>query len=215
MSTRSRFEVAASAGRGGAHADTFFGRFPASYWQRWTSVTEVVFRARVRCRPHRSGGDGLQGPRAHDGQHDGRRRDARLRWPFPWPPRSSSTAARCSSVFTTTSSELSVQDAEWTVAAPEKSASHLGGDLHVQSRRRLRQHCCGDGRRPDCAARVDDVYVIDQGTDQVQTRQQVPDAWRPSSVDKLVYISPGQPRRCGRISPAACTRPGSAPRTGT
>src|SRR5919205_160843 len=28
--------------------NTFFGRFPASYWQRWTEVTKVELRVRVR-----------------------------------------------------------------------------------------------------------------------------------------------------------------------
>ncbi|MBJ7351943.1 MAG: glycosyltransferase family 2 protein, partial [Rhodococcus sp.] len=35
------------AKRSVVHTNSYFGRFPASYWQRWTTVTEVVFRATV------------------------------------------------------------------------------------------------------------------------------------------------------------------------
>ena len=34
--TREGFHAAATT-------DTYFGRFPASYWQRWTATTEVEF----------------------------------------------------------------------------------------------------------------------------------------------------------------------------
>ncbi|MDV6278125.1 hypothetical protein R3Q06_32145 [Rhodococcus erythropolis] len=42
--TRSGAEIAK---RSVLHTNSYFGRFPASYWQRWTTVTEVVFRATV------------------------------------------------------------------------------------------------------------------------------------------------------------------------
>ncbi|QCQ93234.1 glycosyltransferase [Rhodococcus sp. SGAir0479] len=45
-STRDRFALSLHAGAK-AHTNTFFGRFPASYWQRWTAVTEVTVSVRV------------------------------------------------------------------------------------------------------------------------------------------------------------------------
>ena len=41
---RGRDEVAAQP-HSRVSMNTFFGRFPASYWQRWTSVTEVLLEA--------------------------------------------------------------------------------------------------------------------------------------------------------------------------
>ncbi|MGZ6816542.1 MAG: glycosyltransferase, partial [Mycobacteriaceae bacterium] len=46
---RSRFEVTLEP-ESMLSTNTFFGRFPASYWQRWTSVTEVRVRAQTSGR---------------------------------------------------------------------------------------------------------------------------------------------------------------------
>ena len=52
-------------GHAAVHTNTFFGRFPASYWQRWTSVRSVEFGAVVS-------GSGLLRIMASDAEGDPR-----------------------------------------------------------------------------------------------------------------------------------------------
>lgn len=46
--SRTRFGLSLEGGAT-AHTNTFFGRFPASYWQRWTRATEVTVTLRVEA----------------------------------------------------------------------------------------------------------------------------------------------------------------------
>ncbi|MET4047211.1 MULTISPECIES: glycosyltransferase [unclassified Rhodococcus (in: high G+C Gram-positive bacteria)] len=169
--------------------NSYFGRFPASYWQRWTDVTEVRFEAAVT-------GAGRIDIVATDSK--GRKRTV-----------SSTTidtdgqSSRLSMAvkvqqfldggalfvrFTTSSGELIVEGADWSVDAPEKL-------------RPTSVVICTFNRADDCANTlaamaddpialngVDNVYVVDQGTDQVQTRAKFQ---RVSAElgDQLVYIT--------------------------
>ncbi|ORI27221.1 glycosyltransferase [Rhodococcus sp. 1168] len=185
---RSRY-VAVLSKRTTVDTNSYFGRFPASYWQRWTDVTEVRFEAAVT-------GAGRIDIVATDSK--GRRRTV-----------SSTTvdtdgqSSRLSMAvkvqqfldggalfvrFTTSSGELTVESAEWSVDAPEKL-------------RPTSVVICTFNRADDCANTlaamaddpialngVDNVYVVDQGTDQVQTRTKFQ---RVSAElgDQLVYIT--------------------------
>ncbi|MDM7488881.1 glycosyltransferase [Rhodococcus sp. CSLK01-03] len=169
--------------------DTYFGRFPASYWQRWTAVTEVAFVAEVD-------GDGRLELVATDAR--GRRRivattavssngtptTVTVSTPVDRFVDGGALFARIS----TGSGELTVANARWTVPAPK-------------TLRPAAVVICTFNRADDCAATlaamaddpialadVQSVYVIDQGNDRVETREEFR---RVASElgDKLVYIT--------------------------
>ncbi|MCZ2806472.1 glycosyltransferase [Modestobacter sp. VKM Ac-2983] len=148
--------------------NTYFGRFPASYWQRWTTHTEVRVTAQVS-------GAGRVSMRASDIEGDERsiavadvkgtdalelvgRIDRFLDGGALWLE------------FETAGAELEVSDLVWTVAPPERL-------------RPVAVVICTYNRADDClntlAAIADDpaslqtadaVYVVDQGTDRVDSR---------------------------------------------
>lgn len=149
---------------------TYFGRFPASYWQRWTSVTEVVLEARVagrgRVLVRASDREGV--PRtvhAHAVEDD---RPHRVDLPVALDRFVDGGAVWAE--FRTEEHALEVSDVRWSVTAP----SRLRPTAVV---------ICTHDRADDCLATlqalvddpwarllVDAVYVIDQGEDRVDSR---------------------------------------------
>ena len=185
---RSRY-VATLAKRSVVETNSYFGRFPASYWQRWTDVTEARFTATVT-------GRGRIDVVATDSK--GRKRTvASTTVDTDGQSSRLGIAAKVQQFldggalfvrFTTTSHELTVEDAEWTVDAPA-------------ALRPTSVVICTFNRADDCANTVaamaedpialhgvDNVYVIDQGTDRVETR---PLFQRVAAElgEKLVYIT--------------------------
>ncbi|WP_137725791.1 glycosyltransferase [Prescottella subtropica] len=185
-STRDRFSLNLHAGAK-AHTNTFFGRFPASYWQRWTAVTEVTVSVRVlstaSCRVLLVASD-IGGHRRivavadHAGQ---------------------GTVTLSSTLdqfvdggslwleFEALDAEVTFDRIEWTVAA-------------TAPRRPLAIAICTFNRADDCAntvaalasdTRVVDqlaaVYVVDQGTDPVESRDLFRDVV-PTFGDRLHYV---------------------------
>lgn len=147
--------------------NTYFGRFPASYWQRWTTAGEVRFEGRIS-------GAGRVLLRASDTNgvprtvavHDARTEDVRL------------TAALDRFLdggglwieIVTDDAELLLQGARWTVAAPASTRSTSAV-------------ICTYNRADDCVATLralvderdavsvlDQILVVDQGTDRVDSR---------------------------------------------
>ncbi|SDC75568.1 glycosyltransferase [Actinokineospora iranica] len=156
--------------------DTYFGRFPASYWQRWTVVDEVV----VELAATGSGkialvASDLEGETrvvvartVRDAENETVRLTAKLNMfldgGFLWVE------------FTTEETPLTVERMRWTVDAPEVI-------------RPTAVVICTFNRADDCVATlgalagdpaaldvVDAVYVVDQGTDTVSSRAAFPDA---------------------------------------
>lgn len=148
--------------------NTYYGRFPASYWQRWTTATEVRFEGRTR-------GAGRLMLRASDTNgvprtlavHDTATEDVSLAAPLDrfldggglWVE------------IVTDDDELVLHDARWTVAAP---GTARGTSVVV----------CTHNRADDCIATLqaltaehdvltllDEVVVVDQGTDRIDTRE--------------------------------------------
>lgn len=150
--------------------NTYFGRFPASYWQRWTATTEVELSASLS-------GSGRVHVRASDADGEPRTlvvrevRDAadervRLRIAIDrfvdggaiWPE------------FVTEADELRVDDVRWMVAAPAVlrptalvMCTHDRADDCLTTLTTLTAD-------PDARGMVDAVYVIDQGQDTVESR---------------------------------------------
>ncbi|MGX7823612.1 glycosyltransferase [Actinokineospora sp. 24-640] len=156
--------------------DTYFGRFPASYWQRWTVVDEVVVELTVT-------GSGKVALVASDTNGETRTvaaevvdgaRGATVRLTgrltmfldggFLWVDLATEDAA------------LVVESLAWTVAAPAE-------------RRLTSIVICTFNRADDCVATlgalssdpealqlIEHVYVVDQGSDLVESRAAFPDA---------------------------------------
>lgn len=151
--------------------NTYFGRFPASYWQRWTSITEVVLEASVT-------GHGRVLVRASD--RDGSNRTlavldvgdaATTRIDVPVPIDRFVDGGAIWAEFSTGGDErLQVDDVRWSVAAPER----LRPTALVMCTYNRADDCVGTLGvfTEDAEARlmVDAVYVVDQGEDTVESR---------------------------------------------
>lgn len=170
-----------------AHTNTYFGRFAASYWQRWTTVTaveatmtlEVANKARVRLvasdiAGHRriiaSADVEASGPLTLSAPLD-QYVDGGALW----------------LEFDAVGAELGISELTWTTAAPERV-------------RPVAIAICTFNRAEDCAhtvaalasdpvvlSAIDAVYVVDQGTDLVQDRPLFQQTL-PVFGDKLRYI---------------------------
>ncbi|WP_063125157.1 glycosyltransferase, partial [Nocardia arizonensis] len=170
-----------------AHTNTYFGRFAAAYWQRWTTVTEVratmvldvAAKARVRLvasdiaghrRIVRTAAVDASGPLTLTAPLD-QYVDGGALW----------------LEFDAVGGELGITELTWTSAAPERV-------------RPVAIAICTFNRAADCAetvaalasdptvlSAIDAVYVVDQGTDLVQDRPLFQQT-RPMFGDKLRYI---------------------------
>ncbi len=168
--------------------NTFFGRFPASYWQRWTEVTQAEVSAIVR-------GTGRISVRASDSvgdvrtvatvmvegaQHEQVRLSARIDrfvdGGAMWLEASTGEAA------------LTLETVRWSVARPAQD-------------RRTAVVICTYNRADDCLhtlktlsfddtalSMVDTVYVVDQGSDTVESRPGFAEVGR-ALGPKLHYLS--------------------------
>ena len=150
--------------------NTYFGRFPASYWQRWTEATHVEVSAivegtgRISVRASDSVGDvrTVATVMAEDAQHKHVRLRARI-------DRFVDGGAMWLEA-TTDATALVLDSVRWWVAKPERS-------------RRTAVVICTYNRADDCLhtlnilsldditlSMVDTVYVVDQGNDTIESR---------------------------------------------
>lgn len=171
-----------------AHAtsNTYFGRFPASYWQRWTAVTEVEIVATVQ-------GQGRMSVVASD--VNGETRTVAVR-EVADAGKVSLTAAIDRFVdggalwveWEAGAEQLRVEDMAWTVESPEKL-------------RPVAAVICTYNRADECVATLtaiaedpaflqstDAVYVVDQGTDRVDSRPGFA-AVQDALGQRLVYLT--------------------------
>ncbi|HEX3783527.1 MAG TPA: glycosyltransferase [Pseudonocardiaceae bacterium] len=148
--------------------NTYFGRFPASYWQRWTVTTEVELlvvvtgTGRIALHASDQGGEGRVVAAAE--VRDARDREIRLTGKFD---KFVDGGALWLEAATTTA-PLTLRGVRWQVA-PAKVARPTSLVI------------CTHNRVPDCLntlaalagdpaalARLDAVYVADQGSDPVE-----------------------------------------------
>jgi galactofuranosylgalactofuranosylrhamnosyl-N-acetylglucosaminyl-diphospho-decaprenol beta-1,5/1,6-galactofuranosyltransferase len=167
--------------------NTFFGRFPASYWQRWTEVTEVEFEVsahgcgRISIRASDFAGDArtVATQVVENAQHEQIRLRARLN-------RYVDGGALWLEV-STDSAVLILEGGRWSVIT---RTQHRPTAVVI----------CTYNRADDCLrtldmlsrdttvlAMVDTVYVVDQGTDTVESRAGFADL-RQDFDGKLHYI---------------------------
>jgi galactofuranosylgalactofuranosylrhamnosyl-N-acetylglucosaminyl-diphospho-decaprenol beta-1,5/1,6-galactofuranosyltransferase len=167
--------------------NTYFGRLPASYFQRWTTATEVqlkcVFRASgparlVLCGSDMHGGDRTIASTEVDGTGT-----AVLSAPLDAYVDGGALWMECTAV----GGSVTITDVEWNVSAPPtiRPAAIV---------------ICTFNRADDCAntiaavagdktllAGIDAVYVVDQGTDTVDTRPLFNDV-SAQLGEKLAYL---------------------------
>ncbi|MGW4061769.1 glycosyltransferase [Amycolatopsis sp. NPDC004747] len=168
--------------------NTYFGRFPASYWQRWTNVSEVSVEAVVTGTGLLSmGASDVEGePRvvAAEQVADAKQRKVALTGKLD---KFYDGGALWLDLETEGGQTLRVEQVRWTVEAPEKI-------------RPTAVTICTMNRADDClknlqalAADVssletlDAIYVADQGTDLVESRDGFEQVAK-DLADKLHYI---------------------------
>ncbi|MGK4593438.1 glycosyltransferase [Amycolatopsis sp. w19] len=168
--------------------NTYFGRFPASYWQRWTDVTEVQVEAVVT-------GDGQLSVGASDIEGDSRVVAAEV--VAGAKQQKMTLTAKLDKFYdggalwldieTEGGQSLRVEKVRWTVEAPEKI-------------RPTAVTICTMNRADDCLSNLqalaadvssletlDAIYVADQGTDLVESRDGFEQVAKDLG-DKLHYI---------------------------
>ncbi|MEU8416117.1 glycosyltransferase [Amycolatopsis japonica] len=168
--------------------NTYFGRFPASYWQRWTDVTEVQVEAVVT-------GDGQLSVGASDIEGDSRVVAAEV--VAGAKQQKVTLTAKLDKFYdggalwldieTEGGQSLRVEKVRWTVEAPEKI-------------RPTAVTICTMNRADDCLSNLqalaadvssletlDAIYVADQGTDLVESRDGFEQVAKDLG-DKLHYI---------------------------
>ncbi|MEV7549607.1 glycosyltransferase [Amycolatopsis sp. NPDC089917] len=168
--------------------NTYFGRFPASYWQRWTDVTEVQVEAVVT-------GDGQLSVGASDIEGDARVVAAEI--VAGAKQQKVTLTAKLDKFYdggalwldieTEGGQALHVEKVRWTVEAPEKI-------------RPTAVTICTMNRADDCLSNLqalaadvssletlDAIYVADQGTDLVESRDGFEQVAKDLG-DKLHYI---------------------------
>jgi galactofuranosylgalactofuranosylrhamnosyl-N-acetylglucosaminyl-diphospho-decaprenol beta-1,5/1,6-galactofuranosyltransferase len=167
--------------------NTYFGRFPASYFQRWTTVTEVqlklAFEASGRARVLLRGSDSHGNARTIASTEVDGTGTVELSAQLNEFMDGGALWMECIAV----GGPLKITDLEWTVAAPP-------------SIRPAAIAICTFNRADDCAntlaaiagdkgvlAGIDAIYVVDQGTDCVGTRPLFGEI-AAQLGDKLVYL---------------------------
>lgn len=185
-SSHTRFELHLEQGAR-AHTNTYFGRFAASYWQRWTTVTEVAVSARIaaasRCKVRLLASD-IAGHRrivaSVEAKGEGTvtlttELDKFVDGGALWLE------------FDAVGGSVDIDRVEWTVASPETV-------------RPVAIAICTFNRADDCSktvaalasddqvlAVIEAVYVVDQGTDLVENRPLYGEV-APKFGDKLHYL---------------------------
>lgn len=167
--------------------NTYFGRFPASYFQRWTTVTEVrlklAFQAQGRARVLLRASDAHDNTRTIASTEVDGTGTAELSAPL----NEFVDGGALWLETTALGGPLTITDLEWTVAAPSTI-------------RPAAIAICTFNRPDDCAATlaaiandkgvlagIDAVYVVDQGTDRVGEKALFQDI-AARLGDKLVYL---------------------------
>lgn len=169
--------------------NTYFGRFPASYWQRWTPVTSVRVEASAS-------GTGRLVLRASDFEGESRTvavrhlenetQDVPVQLEAPL-DRFFDGGAVWLDLETEVEQRLTVGDVRWTVEPPEQLRPTA---LTICTMNRADD--CIDNLRaladsPPALATLSAIYVADQGTDTVDSREEFANVAERLS-DKLRYL---------------------------
>ncbi|HEY0641644.1 MAG TPA: glycosyltransferase [Pseudonocardiaceae bacterium] len=155
--------------------DTYFGRFPASYWQRWTVVDEVTLELVVTG----SGQLSVVGSDSHGETRAVAARDIvdadRTTITFPLRLASFVDGGYLWLDVSTAAAELTVEELRWTVAAPDRVRPTSVVICTFNRADDCTNTLASLAADPEVLDRVAAVYVVDQGTDTVASRPAFPD----------------------------------------
>lgn len=159
--------------------NTYFGRFPASYWQRWTRVREVSVWLTAT-------GSGALALRASD-SHGGNRTVAATAVLDASDTEIALTArldrfldggALWLDVQTGPGDRIRVADIRWTVAAPARPRRTAAAICTMDRPAACLENLVALAEDPVAAAVLAEVYVVDQGMRRVRDQPGFPDAER-------------------------------------
>jgi galactofuranosylgalactofuranosylrhamnosyl-N-acetylglucosaminyl-diphospho-decaprenol beta-1,5/1,6-galactofuranosyltransferase len=155
--------------------DTYFGRFPASYWQRWTVVDSADVEITVS-------GSGRIAILASD--IEGETRTVAARDVSGLRGESVTLSAKLDKFFdggflwvqfTTGAEELAVEKLRWTVEPPHRLRPTAVVICTFNRADDCTKTLQSLGNDPEALDVLDAVYVVDQGTDTVESRPAFPD----------------------------------------
>lgn len=185
IARRSRFELMLQP-ECMVSTNTYFGRFPACYWQRWTSAPEVTVRAQTS-------GSGRIAVIASD--MDGQRRtvvaagvadDAPLELTAPIDRFVDGGALWLE--MSTGPETLAVRDLQWQVT-PRRTVRPAALVICTHNRPRdCTNILLALAADHDAVAGIDAVYVVDQGTDRVDAGERFEEV-AAALGEKLVYVT--------------------------
>lgn len=150
--------------------NTYFGRFPASYWQRWTSATAVRLEATVSGTGHLSvsASDTRGSSRVVARERVAGARDEQVQLVAPIDRFVDGGALWLE--LTTGRESLTVRDVRWSVgAAPAVRPTAVVICTYNRPDECLHT-LAALADDEECMAMVEAVYVVDQGTDTVESR---------------------------------------------
>ncbi len=152
------------------HTNTYFGRFPASYFQRWTTVEEVrvtfSHHARGTCRALLRAcdyGGNARTVRAIDFSGTG---EATMSTPL----REYLDGGALWVEFTAVECSLTITDLVWTASAPPRIRPAAVSICTFNRPAECAATIAAIANDPALAADIDAVYVVDQGTDHVSSQ---------------------------------------------
>ncbi|HEX4223296.1 MAG TPA: glycosyltransferase [Pseudonocardiaceae bacterium] len=167
--------------------NTYFGRFPASYWQRWTVTTEVQLTVEVagtgRIALHASDSEGVGRTVAAQDVRGATHTEVTLTGPID----KFNDGGAMWLELTTDEQALTVHQARWTVAPPAKvrpTALVICTFNRVPDCLNTLAALAGD---PGAQELLDAIYVADQGSDPVEGNARFPEI-AASLGKKLRYL---------------------------
>ncbi len=183
---RERFAVHLEKGAT-VSTDTYFGDFPASYFQRWTTVTEVTVSF-----SHEAEGAALVLLRGSDAEGKARTLSTRE---FTGSGSVSLSATLDAYLdggtiwveFTAVDGPLTVHSLTWTVPAPAVIRPAAIAICTFNRADDCAQTVAAIAGDAEMAAGIDAVYVVDQGSDHVSDRELFTEV-AAALGDKLVYL---------------------------
>lgn len=167
--------------------NTYFGRFPASYWQRWTVATEVQLTVEVagsgRISLHASDSEGVGRIVAAEDVRGATHTEITLTGPID----KFNDGGAMWLELATDEQALTVHQARWTVAPPAKvrpTALVICTFNRVPDCLNTLTALAGD---PGAQQLLDAIYVADQGTTPIEDNERFPEVAK-ALGNKLRYI---------------------------
>lgn len=185
-STRERLSLRLEKGAH-AHTNTYFGRFAASYWQRWTTVTDVEVTMRLevgdRARIRLAASDIAGHRRTIDSAEVTADGTVTLRAPLDQYVDGGALWVE----FDAVGGGLAISELNWSAPAPERLRPVAIAICTFNRAQDCAHTVAALASDPEVLGALAAVYVVDQGTDLVSD-QELFQQTEPRFGDKLHYL---------------------------